>query len=114
MLASQPVARSAGSFTDLNIEYGEIKLALDAALVDNRHLRECIAENGKTLADTRRNLVKTTNEVAIFKAQTLQMKIRMEALGIGVVAGGSPKLEQRLLSAVSQLRAASMERDRRH
>ena len=112
MLASQPVARSAGSFTDLNIEYGEIKLALDAALVDNRHLRECIAENGKTLADTRRNLVKTTNEVAIFKAQTLQMKIRMEALGIGVVAGGSPKLEQRLLSAVSQLRAASMERDR--
>lgn len=112
MLASQPAARSAGSFTDLNIEYGEIKLALDAALAENKQLRETIAETGKALADARQCLVETTNDVAIFKAQTLQMKLRMEALGIGVVAGGSPKLEQRLLSAVNHLRAASLKRDR--
>lgn len=112
MLASQPAARSAGSFTDLNIEYGEIKLALDAALTENKQLRETIAETGKALADARQCLVETTNDVAIFKAQTLQMKLRMEALGIGVVAGGSPKLEQRLLSAVNHLRAASLKRDR--
>lgn len=112
MLASQPAARSAGSFTDLNIEYGEIKIALDATLAENKQLRETIAENGKALADARQCLVKTTNDAEIFKAQTLQMKLRMEALGIGVVAGGSPKLEQRLLSAVNQLRASSLERDR--
>lgn len=112
MLASQPAARSAGSFTDLNIEYGEIKLALDAALAEKKQTRESIAENRKALVDARKCLVDSINEAAIFKAQTLQMKLRMEALGIGVVAGGSPKLEQRLLSAVNQLRSASLERDR--
>lgn len=112
MLALPPVAHSAGSFTDLNIEYGELKLALGAALSENMQLREDIAENAKALSDARRSILDISSEAALFKAQTLQMRLRMDALGIGAVSGGSPKLEQRLLSAVNQLRAMELKKSR--
>lgn len=112
MLDLHPEAHSAGSFTDLNIEYGELKLALDAASAENRRLRESIADKAKALSDSKQRLLEASGEVAVFKAQMLQMKLRMEALGIGVVAGESRKLEQRLLAAVNQLRATTLEKSK--
>lgn len=110
VLTSQPASHSAGSFSDLKVEYGELKLALDAALADNKQLRDTIAANAKSLADARESLVQASSEAAVFRAQMQQMKYRMEALGVGAIAGGGAKLEQRLLAAVNQLRTASMEK----
>ena len=109
-LTSPSASHSAGSFSDLNIEYGELKLAFEAALADSRQLRDTIAENAKALADARESLVQASSEAAIFRAQTQQMKFRIEALGIGAFAGGDAKLEQRLLAAVNQLRTAAIEK----
>ena len=105
ILASPPKSHSACSFTDLNIEYGELKLAIDVALSENKLLRESIAENAKAIIVAKQRIVDVSNQGALFKAQASEMKLRMDALGIGVVAGGSSVLEQRLLSAVNQLRA---------
>ena len=55
MLVLRPAAQSAGSFSDLNIEYSELKVAIESVLADNKQLRDALAETAKTLADTRQN-----------------------------------------------------------
>ncbi len=112
LLASPPETHSACSFTDLNIEYGELKLAIDAVLSENKLLRESIAENAKSIIVARQRIADVSSQGALFKAQASEMKLRMDALGIGVFAGGNSILEQRLLSAVNQLRAMEVKKAR--
>ena len=110
MLVLRPAAQSAGSFSDLNIEYSELKVAIESVLADNKQLRDALAETAKTLADTRQNFSEVNGESAIFKRQAMQMKLRMDALGVDTVSGGNPKLEQRLLAAVNDIRASASEK----
>lgn len=110
LLASQPVSQAASSFKDLNIEYGELKLALGSALAENKQLRESLAENANTLTENRQNLFEATAESATFKTQLTQIRLRMEALGVNAASGGNGILEQRLLSAINDLRAIVAER----
>ena len=110
MSVAKPAAQSAGSFSDLDIEYSELKVALDKVLGDNKQLRDELAEARATLADMRRNLAVATGETSVFQRQSMQMKLRLDALGIDTLAGSGEKLEQRLLAAVSDLRSAADER----
>lgn len=112
LLASPPVSHAASSFTDLNIEYGELKLALVSALAENKQLRESLAENAKTLTETRQSLFEATAESATFKTQLTQIRLRMEALGVNAASGGNGILEQRLLAAINDLRATVIDRAR--
>ena len=93
-----------GSLSDLDIEFSELKVTLEKVLGENKQLRNVLAETEKTLADMRKNLAATSGESEIFKRQTMELKLRIEALGLDTAGGNSAKLEQRLLTAVSDLR----------
>jgi hypothetical protein len=105
---SEPPA--AGSLSDLDIEYGELKVAFEKILGENQQIREVLAETEKTLADMRKNLAAANGESEIFKRQALELKLRIEALGIDTAAGNNAKLEQRLLAAVRDLRNMAEEK----
>lgn len=105
-------AQAKGSLSDLDIEYSELKMTLEKVLGENRQLRDALAETQKTLADMRKNLAATSGESEIFKRQTIELKLRIEALGLETAGGNSAKLEQRLLTAVSDLRVVSDEKRR--
>jgi hypothetical protein len=96
--------------SDLDIEYSELKVTLEKVLSENKQLREALAETGKTLADMRKNLAATSGETEVFKRQSMELKLRMEALGLDLAGGNNAKLEQRLLAAVSDMRGISEEK----
>lgn len=103
-------AKAEGSLTDLDIEYSELKVTLEKILVENKQLRDVLADTQKTLADMRQNLATTNAETEVFKRQSMELKLRMEALGLDLAGGSNAKLEQRLLTAVSDMRAIAREK----
>jgi len=120
-LSLLPVARSAapakGSLSELDIEYSELKVNLEKsqanlekALGDNKQLRDALAETEKTLVDMRKNLAAASGESEVFKRQAMELKLRIEALGLDISGSNSDKLEQRLLTAVSDLRVLAEEK----
>jgi hypothetical protein len=106
-----------GSLSELDIENSELKVTLEksrAALAktqeDNKQLGDALAESEKSLAEMRHNLGRANDEREVFKRQTMELKLRLDALGLDVSNGNSAKLEQRLLAAVSDLRISSDEK----
>ncbi len=112
MLVVKPEARSAGSLSDLDIEYSELKVAIEKLAEENKHLRRSLIESEKDLVAMRQNRNASGGEAEILQRQVQQMKLRMDALGIDTAASANTKLEQRLLTAVSDLRVAAVERKR--
>lgn len=103
-------APTKGSLSDLDIEYSELKVALERVLGENKQLRDALSETQKTLTDMRKNLAASSGEGEIFKRQAMELKLRIEALGLDTAGGDNAKIEQRLLTAVSDLRVISEEK----
>ena len=99
------LAQTVGSFSDLDIEYSELKLAYEKVSQENQRLRQMLGETEKTIADMRENLATSKGEVEVFKRQAMELKLRSEALGLGAGGADNAKLEQRLLEAVRELRS---------
>jgi len=99
-----------GSLSELDIEYSQLKVTHEKTLEENKQLREALAETEKTLVDMRKNLATASGEREIFKRQAMELKLRIEALGLDIAAGNNSKLEQRLLAAVSDLRVMAEEK----
>ena len=108
------VARSAtpanGSLSDQEIENTELKVTLEKTLGENKQLRSALAETQKTLADMRKNLAAANGESEIFRRQSMELKLRIEALGLDTAGDDSAKLQQRFLTLVSDLRLMAEER----
>ena len=109
---ARPLGHAEGSLSDLDIEYSELKVTLERILGENKQLRDALAETGKSLADMRKSLAATSGETEVFKRQSMELKLRMEALGLGLAGGNNAKLEQRLLAAVSDLHVTALENKR--
>jgi septal ring factor EnvC (AmiA/AmiB activator) len=105
-------AQATGSLSDLDIEYGELKVAFEKVIEESQQLREVLANTEKTLADMRKNLAAANGETEIFKRQSMELKLRIEALGLETAGGNNAKLEQRLLAAVRELRTLADEKKR--
>lgn len=110
MLVIGSAAQSSGSFSNLNIEYGELKVTIERLLGENKLLREAVEDKTKALIDMRTTLAASSGEAAIVQRKATQMKLRMDALGVDTISGNGGKVEQRLLAAVDALRAVSAER----
>jgi hypothetical protein len=81
-------------------------------LQDNEELRRQLSlarESVKTLTDS---LAASNVEAEVFRRKYSDLQLRMEALGLDGANKDRAKLEQRLLSAVSDLRLMQKERDR--
>ncbi|EDY22366.1 hypothetical protein CfE428DRAFT_0491 [Chthoniobacter flavus Ellin428] len=105
-----------GSLSEVDIENSQLKVLLEKsqanlekAQKDNKQLGDALAENSKTLAEMRQNLARSIGESEIFKRKTMELELKIEALGLD--AGGSnSKLEERLLYAVRDLRVMAEEK----
>ena len=81
-------------------------------LSQNEELRKQLSlarESVKTLTDS---LAASNVEAEVFRRKYSDLQLRMEALGLDGANKDRAKLEQRLLSAVSDLRLMQKERER--
>lgn len=105
-----PAAQKGGSLTAKEIEFSEARMALEAMVADNQKLREKLAASEATVVAIQKSLAIANSESEVFRRQTGELKLRLEALGVEGAGGNTAKLEQRLLKAVSDLKLVEDER----
>jgi hypothetical protein len=108
----EAVAGANSSLTDLDMEYTEAKLALDGAERQNADLRQQIVLDRQQLASITDSLVLANSEGEVFKRETSDLKLRLEALGLDSASPDKALLEQRLLKAVSDLKIVQDQKDK--
>ena len=116
-LAGGQPAGTKSSLSDLDIEKTEARMTLEKALAENEHLKnqvqglqEKLTVTEATSKRSTESLALATGEAEVFRRQAGELKLRLEALGIEGGSGATTKLEQRLLTAASDLRLAENDR----
>jgi hypothetical protein len=91
---------------------GSSRMTATALFSQNEELRRQLSlarESVKTLTDS---LAASNVEAETFRRKYSDLQLRIEALGLDSASGDRAKLEQRLLSAVSDLRLMEQEREK--
>jgi len=84
----------------------------DAALLaQNDDLREQLSLAQESIRTLTTSLAESNAEAELFRRKFSDLQLRMEALGLESASKDRAKLEQRLLTAVSDLQLAEKERD---
>jgi hypothetical protein len=110
-LARVLVAEGNSSLSESKIENAVTKVTAAAILSQNEELRTQLSlahESVKTLTDS---LAASNVEAEVFRRKYSDLQLRMEALGLESANKDRAKVEQRLLSAVSDLRLMQKERE---
>ena len=97
------------SLSDSDVVASEARLTLDSALEENALLRERLAVAEAASAKLTESLAVANAEAEVFRKQTSELKLRLEALGIAPGAANN-SVEQRLLAAVNDLRLVDEQR----
>ena len=111
-LAQGLAAEENSSLSESKIENADAKVAAAATLLQDEELRRQLSrarESVETLTDS---LAASNVEAEVFRRKYSDLQLRMEALGLEASNKDRSKLEQRLLSAVSDLRLLRKERER--
>ena len=106
------VAGEKSSLTDLDIEYTEAKVALDVSQRENAALRQQVALAQQQVAALTESLALANSESEVFKRETGDLKLRLEALGLDAASPDKALLEQRLLKAVSDLKIVQDQKEK--
>jgi hypothetical protein len=104
-------ARKNSSLSESKIENAETEVTAATLLSQNAELRKQLSlelESVKTLTDS---LAESNAEAELFRRKFSDLKLRMEALGLESANKDRAKLEQRLLTAVSDLQLQQKERE---
>lgn len=101
-----------GSLSDLNIEFTEAKVTLQTVTEENAALHEQLEISQKQVKSLTESLAIANSEAEVFKRETGELKLRMEALGIDAAGSDKSRLEQRLLQAVSDLKIVQDEKNK--
>ncbi len=110
-LALMPAAHGAdSSLSTLDIEFSEAKMTLQTMNAANAALSEKLKLSQEQVKSLTESLAISNSEAEVFKRESGELKLRMEALGLD--AGDKAKLEQRLLKAVSDLKIVQDEKDK--
>jgi hypothetical protein len=99
------------SLSESKIENAEAEVTAATLLSQNAELRKQLSlehESVKTLTDS---LAESNAEAELFRRKFSDLKLRMEALGLESANKDRAKLEQRLLTAVSDLQLQQKERE---
>jgi hypothetical protein len=110
-LAQGLAAEGNSSLSESKIENADTKVTASAMPSPNEELRRQLSlarESVKTLTDS---LAASNVEAELFRRKYSDLHLRMEALGLESANKDRAKLEQRLLSAVSDLRLMQKERE---
>jgi len=110
-----PVGRLAAegnsSLSESKVENAEHAVTAGALLVQNEELRRQFSIAQQSLRALTSSLAESNAEAELFRRKYSDLELRMEALGLASASKDRAKLEQRLLSAVSDLQLAQKERD---
>jgi hypothetical protein len=104
------IAGDPSSLSEFKLDATEARVALELALEENALLREKIAVAEATAAKLTESLAIANSEAEVFRRQSGDLKLKLEALGVDAVGGNTGKLEQRLLKAVNDLRLSEEKR----
>ncbi len=110
-LARGLVAEGNSSLSESKIEDAGTQVTAAALLSQNEELRRQLSlqrESVRTLTDT---LAESNGEAELFRRKYSELQLRMEALGLASADKDRAKLEQRLLSAVSDVQLLQKERE---
>ena len=107
-----PASIGGGSFSDLDIEFTEAKVTLQTVAAENTLLKQQLAEAQDAIKSLTDSLAVANSEAEVFRRESAEMKLRMEALGVDGLSADKSKLEQRLLKAVRDLQLVQNEKDK--
>jgi hypothetical protein len=115
--AGGQTAGTKSSLSDLDIEKAEARMTLENVLAENKRLKNEVQQlqekymlRDATTARSTESLALATGEAEIFRRRAGELTLHLEALGVEGGAGATSKLEQRLLTAASDLRVSERER----
>jgi hypothetical protein len=108
-LARGLAAEGNSSLSDSKNESGAVTAA--ALLTQKEELRRQLSLSQETVQTLTYSLAESNAEAELFRRKFADLQLRMEALGLASASKDRAKLEQRLLTAVSDLQLAQKERD---
>jgi hypothetical protein len=108
-LARGLAAEGNSSLSDSKNESGTVTVA--ALLAQKEELRRQLSLSQETVQTLTTSLAESNAEAELFRRKFADLQLRMEALGLASASKDRAKLEQRLLTAVSDLQLAQKERD---
>jgi len=108
-LARGLAAEGNSSLSESKIENGAV--TAEALLVQNEELRRQLSIQQESVKTLTTSLAESNAEAELFRRKFSDLQLRMEALGLESANKDRAKLEQRLLTAVSDLQLAHKERD---
>ena len=94
-----------------NAESREGGMTAAALLAQNDELRKQLSIEQESVRTLTGSLVESNAEAELFRRKFSDLQLRMEALGLASANKDRAKIEQRLLTAVSDLQLAQKERD---
>jgi hypothetical protein len=99
------------SLSESKIENAEHSVTATALLAQNEELRRQLSIQQESVKTLTTSLAESNAEAELFRRKYSDLELRMEALGLDSANKDRAKLEQRLLTAVSDLQLAHRERD---
>src|SRR5213595_4161039 len=111
-LAGRLAAEGNSSLTESKNENADAKVTAAELLSQNEVLRRELSlarESVRTLTDS---LAESNLQAEVFRRKSSDLELRMEALGLESADKDRAKLEQRLLSAVSDLQLLQKDREK--
>jgi hypothetical protein len=106
-LARGLAAEGNSSLSDSKNESGTVAVLL----AQKEELRRQLSLSQETVQTLTTSLAESNAEAELFRRKFADLQLRMEALGLASASKDRAKLEQRLLTAVSDLQLAQKERD---
>ena len=109
--AGEPATQGDSSLLESKIENADTKVTAAALLSQNEELRRELSlarESVRALTDS---LAESNVQAEVFRRKYSDLQLRMEALGLESADKDRAKIEQRLLSAVSDLQLLQKERE---
>jgi len=111
MLASAARAQTDSSLSESKIEIAPQAATPESLVEQSEQLRRQLAIAQETVKALTSSLAESNAEAEELRRKYSDLELRMEALGLVSASKDRAKLEQRLLSAVSDLQLAQKERD---
>jgi len=108
-LARGLVAEGDSSLSDSKNE--SVTVTAAALLAQKEELRRQLSLSQETVKTLTTSLAESNAEAELFRRKFADLQLRMEAIGLASASKDRAKLEQRLLTAVSDLQLAQKERD---
>ena len=110
-LARGLAAEGNSSLSEYKVENVEQGVTPAALLAQNEELRKQLSIQQESVKTLTSSLAESNAEAELFRRKFSDLQLRMEALGLASANKDRAKIEQRLLTAVSDLQLAQKERD---